>query len=732
MLEFCCSVVILIDLGLLFLFIYQPIKHKKVFSIKNIAKFVPLVFCYAFLLFLTIYDGSDFFLYFFRSFNKGFEALVFKIYPDEIGPFLDNALFAFAFYLTALIQIYLYICLVVALFIKLVYNKLKLYKVRNQDHDVILTENDEYIESLYAKSYKNTFIWKKIPRDEFQKCKNKFAIINKNFDLKNLTKYVYKKKCRINFVSFIHDDYKSLKYLSTFYEAYDKYPDYMKNVYLYLECSFTNRYLFEKINNYKNISNNIFIFNKHKMIGQKLVFEQPIVKYIPQKYILKNGTINNKLVIKCLFVGFGKTNKEVCINSFLNNALVTTNGKNELVPYIIKYYAIDKEDNVTDKNINHYMNNLFLKEEDEKANNTKDEKEKANDTKDKEENKFINFIPENGNLNSSKIYNLFDEILANDKSDTFRQIFVSLGDDSDNLDISLKIIDILNRLNIKDNYVIMCRIKDKTITDSLKLSFKNIVFFGSDEEVINHDIITYRTLEKVGIMRNLKYHIVQNKALPKDALEMWNKVTKINQANSIFVGLNMRLKFKLLGLDFVNETSPEYKNIENSKAKIDKEGFNKKYYGDKQIPNNLYDYNSYYHNTKDPSLRNVLAFQEHLRWCRFMFYKGYNPMPFSNIEYIYDEKTDTIKVIKDDLETKVHACLVDFNELNSLHQYNKENLEKLGKKYNINAFDPKYKTSGYIDTYQYDYQTMDEAFDFLTNAGYIIFKNPTSDLEKTI
>lgn len=75
---------------------------------------------------------------------------------------------------------------------------------------------------------------------------------------------------------------------------------------------------------------------------------------------------------------------------------------------------------------------------------------------------------------------------------------------------------------------------------------------------------------------------------------------------------------------------------------------------------------------------------------------------------------------KDDVLNKKHACLIPFVDLDKYHQQNKKQLQALAKEYNLDLKKEKYNYNALIDTYQYDYQTMDEMYDFLEKNDYVI------------
>jgi hypothetical protein len=107
--------------------------------------------------------------------------------------------------------------------------------------------------------------------------------------------------------------------------------------------------------------------------------------------------------------------------------------------------------------------------------------------------------------------------------------------------------------------------------------------------------------------------------------------------------------------------------------------------------------------------RNTLAYLEHNRWNTEMIAKGYIPMEKSKVCVLNN------KIVKDDLDKKLHVCITTFDGLDLYY----DTAAKLLKKANKISYDEAYAI---VENKKYDYEMMDEAYDLLSNIGYGIKK----------
>ena len=691
-----CFIIAGLITGLIIIFgIIKMIKEKKFVVTKNIKNFFPLVFSYTFL-FIPILNKDISFIYIFNCISKGIKALAFDFPISEIESIMaENIFFTTIIIINVFISLYLYsIVLIVFVFGKLI-NNLKGSLLKKKDHDILL-DYDEKIVANYQKNYKNIIVWKKFSKDELSKIQKKYIISNHHFNEKNLVRYLKHCQKRVNIISFAKLDEDCLKILTCFLGAYNKNSTILNNVYLYLNCGYGNRYMFEKLIRNSKVASHVTIYNLHELIAQKFIFNQPMSKFLTSKEIdYSKGTIKKDLDIACVYVGFGKVNKELLTKQMSNNLFLHENN-NLLEPHKINYHIIDINETIEDKNLNHYILRKDIK----------------NDVINNRNKLYSIQFHNRCDINSSLFYENLSQMISL-KENSVNHVIVSIGDDCENIDFSFKILDYLKSKNALGNNKIFCRVRDMAYLPIIQQN-QDIVYFGEDSSVINHEVIFKKSIEEFGMKRNMKYYSVTNDNLSNETLNIWLKLPTVKRLNNIAVGLNTRHKLNLIGLDFVKK--------DQNVLGLSKEDYEKEYFESKIKASDLYNYNKYYHVTKIINKRNTLAYEEHLRWCAFFLSQGYDALPLDEIEYSYNAEKDAIEIKKEDLFTKKHACLMSFTDLDKYHQQNKKNLLLLAEKYNLDLSNKKYGYNGLIDTYQYDYQSMDDMFEFLDHSGYKIVK----------
>ena len=85
-----------------------------------------------------------------------------------------------------------------------------------------------------------------------------------------------------------------------------------------------------------------------------------------------------------------------------------------------------------------------------------------------------------------------------------------------------------------------------------------------------------------------------------------------------------------------------------------------------------------------------------------------------------------IVVTKEDRKYKLHACLCSIEELDAYHKQNRKKLDELNRKVNkenpgLNIdFSKLSSYSSLIDTYYFDYDSLDEIYEVLEENGLVL------------
>ena len=176
--------------------------------------------------------------------------------------------------------------------------------------------------------------------------------------------------------------------------------------------------------------------------------------------------------------------------------------------------------------------------------------------------------------------------------------------------------------------------------------------------------------------------------LGKEKVANFNNLPVVEMRSNIANELNMDFKLGLLGL--MREVTDKGITKEEFYKYIDPENT-------RDLP---YDYAAY----QNVTTRNLIAYQEHLRWCMYYFVNTFVPMRLSEVHLVDG------KAVHKNLERKAHACLTAYRGLDVLHKYEL----KLYQEANIE------KTIADVETYKYDIAFVDSIYDKIVEMGYDI------------
>jgi len=688
---------LVIDFILIIFILFRTIDERKPFSIKDVGKFAPLIFAYAFIyIYYFVYTKNFDYNSVFNIIYRSIKGLTFDYDAGLLSTYRSIPLLAISFYTTTIINLYIYFSVAISLSVRYLSNFYRCFYVKFFDHDVILDSEAKYVNSYQHKENKSILqkklvIFGKLSKDEFINARNSIGVYKHHYSKKTLLQYVKGVHKRVNFISLKDDDDTVLKRISIFIAAYKENPKLFKKVYLYVNTNYENSHLFERVVDDSDAKAHIILFSQSSIMADKFINDHPYSSILDEKYIdYATGLIKNDVALSTIFIGYGQAGKALFKESLIHNNFFTLDD-NKIIPCEIAYYLFDKKKELEDKNVNHYLSALLNNPEGDKC-------------------FTYQFIPES-DVNSKKFYESIKKIVLHKvKKQQAFQIFVSFASDATNIDLAVKLRDKMNELNNrKIEYRIYCRIdnrKNLPLVSEDSSLYKNIIFFGDDDSIINHDVIVNMSLENLAM--NVNY-IYAKKSSSKE--ELWLQLHRHKRNENLSRVLNYRLKLNMLGLD--------YRIGSNS---ISKEEYLAIYNHNYDFPS-VKDYKNYYLQTENkkpnrPILpRDILAREEHARWTNYMQAEGFSKMELKDIKYLVDDN-GKIKVIKDDYDNQKHACIRTFDELDAYHQHNVEAFEKFG--FDITDVNSPYY--GLRDTYQYDYNCGDDIYEELTQCGYEIYR----------
>lgn len=692
---------------LLLFIVAETIINKKLFTMRDLGKFLPIALDYFFLTAsVTIADNLTI-----SGIASTLGASIRYLASISFDPTLvaaakENTLLNVAFIFAVTIHIYLFFSVIISLFMKYSTNFIKRVRISfAKEHDVLL-DADEAFAFRYGTTFKHYLCWGKMNKEQFKQSNIKAPILNAFFNQKSLIHYVKFAKNRVNFISTTLDEQVTLNRLSVFANAYNQKPHYFKNVFFYVCASNENLDLYTSVLDVSEFKNHIILYSRYTNLAQKFISEHPISEiFSSEEMDYSRACLKDEASLTNFVLGFGNYNQEV-----LNQVLIHTNlfkvdpKTNKYVPYQVDTHLFDIKDIIVDQSADSNVGILISK---------------------KEAPHYKIFKHDKMNVFNQNFLDDIDRIINEDFSKEKKAcyaFYVACGSDAVNVEIAL---DLKDRYSHKvHKMIIYCRVKStnsvplyRVNNAAVREKYQGIIFVGESFTIDNHDVIVNRSLESLAINKNIKYLQRTNKVSSTEALERWMSLPSIKRYNNSSVYLDLRFKLQLMGLDYCKKTDKG----------ISKEQFVKQYLGN--IDNYQaefdrllkYDYEDYYVISPVNNPRNLLAIAEHDRWNTYFESYGFNVMPLDQITYDYDPEKDEIRVKKDNIVLKLHACICDIEGLDKYHKHNAEMIKKLGEKYGVDLT----KHSAFpslTDTFYYDYDSFDEIYDVLKENGYSIIE----------
>ncbi len=474
----------------------------------------------------------------------------------------------------------------------------------------------------------------------------------------------------------------------------------------------------------------VHFFNPYEVRARKFLFDFPLTKLIPNEWIntnkarLKNagereGEVQRPYSISNIFIGFGKSNKQilkksVCFNQLLGvdyNALIIDKDI-EKCEKRFKNDAVGLFDSVDSKgDIIAYGSELLSNPNRNKYFESPKEKNNI---------RFIN--------KDALATDFYDAVVEEVRGNDFVQIVIALGDEKLSIETALELrqklyerelLKIKSAANELDRVKIFVKIKEKSIlTEESVLNDEHdidskIISFGANDEILTSDYIINEKLDVIAEKLVNNYletsRANHDKELPKSNIfTKWDALTHFKRDSNRDSALSIKMKLNLLGFDLVesdtktdNKIWDEYYNkYDNEVAKKQREQKNNGKFVDfiERDENGVIIDNA----------RNNLAMQEHQRWNAFHIVNGWTKFEIAKV----DAET------RQDEKAKQHACLTTFDGLTKLRKKQAEAALLIAKeKGNRLTRD---EVLSEADTICYDFDLMDFLATTLRNSGFKI------------
>ena len=523
--------------------------------------------------------------------------------------------------------------------------------------------------------------------------------------------------------------------------------------------------------------------NRYEMMAIDFIDRYPLSLFMTEKQIdYGRALVKDGVNINVFLVGFGKFNRRALLTSVASNQFVCAGKSNkDPIPKLVNYYVYDK-DEVHNKNLNHNYYR-YMRERD--GMNAKDylplPDSELIDAKDKKAKSYFpanEIVTEKLDINNGEFYKSILKRIKNGgaASNDANFVVIAFGTDLENIDLAQKLAE--KRSEWGADFTIFVKVVNGEVSENTcgfncgADGAKRPYFVIADEKRTVYDIhkIKSSKLYEMALARNDIYNFKnqpEKQALEtsKTARKKWYEAkTQIERDSNLYAVLHIRSKLNMFGYDYCDEKSERAGVFENrdgyekvyakddgiyraAKSRAgdgdrDKETVSQKGISDKAAATDgksayevwieeradikyPFDTNEsgdseFPREYKTGTLRRSLAVLEHQRWNAYMISKGMVPAPIKKIK---EEKGKIAKVGGD-------------GKLYYKEDYTDGKNYKMRRHGNISTFSALdefrkivvgcgHKKESDADVVRYDYQIMDELYDFLKAHGYKIVKKST-------
>ena len=507
------------------------------------------------------------------------------------------------------------------------------------------------------------------------------------------------------------DDTRNISLCTEIVDMIQRFPsESQDNIYLKLKIFVFGDPQYEAV--YGDISCRshgcIHYINKHQRIAMDFIDRYPFTKFMDENQIdYATSLIKEDVDINAIFLGFGKTNRQIFLTSVANNQFMTGSAKAPTIKPV-NYHIFDKDPAENNKNLNHtyyrFQNECFDKD----------------GTLNLDPQAYLpmpDFPAEehyhHQDVNLKDFYAKIQQIVtANPKAVHF--MVIAFGNDLENLDMAQKMIEKRREWDIA-NLAIFVKVrfwhKEQTL-----LKDECCYFIGHEQDVVfNIEKIIANDLYRMAQLRNevydLEYKVVNEPGFvlneesiannSADALRSWyQEKTALQRESSLYCCLSLRSKLNLMGLDYCKKATPDDRGM-------DEQAYLACYAGndlpDTQYYNKKANEKSIIHYSLDfqDSRRTTMAIHEHQRWNAFMISKGIIP---ASIQQILTEKNKKGKFSNGNNGIlRHHGNLTTYEGLSQFRKL-------VAKRDNA--------TEEAKDVFKYDYQLLDDAHWLLDKSDY--------------
>lgn len=452
----------------------------------------------------------------------------------------------------------------------------------------------------------------------------------------------------------------------------------------------------------------IHYVNKYQKIAMDFIDRYPFAAFMDEGQIdYGTSLIKEGVSINAMFIGFGKTGRQLFLTSLANNQFLTQ-GENGPVAKPVKYYIFDRNKAQNDKNFNHG----YYRYKSECKRLVPEEYLDLPDSPGEEDYRKLD-------VNDPEFYTGIKEIACAGPNDV-NFVIIAFGSDLENLDMAQKLMTKRREWGVPHLVIF---VKARGTYGEREMSAENGCYFiGNEDEVVyNIDKLVADRISHMARMRNevydLEYAITHGKDVVVDqayvqknheeATRNWFlKKTQMERESSLYCCLSLRSKLLLMGLDYCPKDTPDVPALTEAEYEARYAGEDlpdKETYGITVEGKHVIGYTLDFPDSR----RKNMAIHEHQRWNAFMISKGVIPASRAKIqnEMSVDENGNARYTNGKNYVERRHGALTTFDGLVEYRRI----IAARGDCSEAEA-----------DVIKYDYQLLDDAYWLLSRNGYKI------------
>ena len=443
----------------------------------------------------------------------------------------------------------------------------------------------------------------------------------------------------------------------------------------------------------------VHCMNRYQMLAMDFVMKHPITQNIPHLIDTEHACLKEGTDYRTILIGFGKFNRHLFrIYTQNNQCMVMKKGVPTLQP--LTYHIFDSQCSYENSTFNHsdLRYHHWLKE----AKQSEDYFDFPAEPAD--------FTFHQTDINSYRFFaELRSALTVSDRG--HNMVVISLGTDTENLDLAEKIAVLAKELGCEKQTEICVRIRSRELSRQIALHAKGEVRltpFGNDLFPYRYDRIVSPVAESMAMDRHLCYATEEqdpqktDAMLRREALEKWLfQWEDIQRSSNVLAILSIRMRLHLLGFDCAPKSSSEQDASEEFLAAYTRGNpivYKKRVANDKELINYDVDY------IRPMTPRSILGELEHYRWNAYYIGNGFVPAA----------KSELLREGKDALMRR--RCHINLTTVQGLAEYD------------LWRTDPKDPEQKKPDIIRYDYQLMDDVIWLLARRNYKIIRRKTQSL----